>query len=69
MTYWQSAVGETDDFGDSISDEFIDGRTVHGPWALMTPKSFRLHGIGRLGTGAGQRYEKQADGRFLKVDG
>jgi hypothetical protein len=35
----------------------------------MTLKSWRLHGFGKLGTGYGQKYEKQADGRWLKVEG
>jgi hypothetical protein len=33
----------------------IDGRTVHGPWANMCPTHWRLVGVGRLGTGFGQR--------------
>src|SRR5262245_59947610 len=65
--YWMGSVPEKDDFGDSISDEFIDGATQMGPWATMTPRSWMMHGVGRLGTGSGQRYEKQADGKWLKV--
>lgn len=67
--YWLSSVDENDDFGDKIVDEIIDGKTVHGPWALMTPKSFSKHGIGRLGLGLGQRYKLQSDGKWLKVEG
>jgi hypothetical protein len=36
---------------------FIDGRTVHGDWALMCPKCWALYGIEHFGTGAGQMYE------------
>jgi hypothetical protein len=57
-----------DNFGNDITLEFIDGRTNLGPWATMTPASWRQYGTG-LGTGYGQRYQKQADGRWLKVEG
>jgi hypothetical protein len=67
--YWVGAVGEFDDFGCRISDEFIDGKTIMGPWANMSPVSWRQNGIGRLGTGYGQRYKKQPDGKWLKVEG
>jgi hypothetical protein len=67
--YWLSAVGEVDDFGDKITDTIIDGATNMGPWALMTPRSFRYNGLNRLGEGYGQKYEKQEDGRWLKVEG
>lgn len=45
-------------------DGFIDGKTVHGPWAIMGPACFRIYGTG-LGTGRGQRYDR--DG--VKVEG
>ena len=55
--YWMSAVPELDDFGIKIKDEFIDGKTIMGPWALMTPRSWKQYGVGKLGTGLGQRYK------------
>lgn len=67
--YWFGHVGEKDDFGDKIGDEIIDAATKMGPWALMTPKSFKTHGRGKLGTGSGQRYKKQKDGKWLKIEG
>ena len=67
--YWLSAVPEKDDFGDTIKDMFIDGKTVMGPWALMTERSFKSFGTGRMGLGYGQEYEKQKDGKWLKVEG
>lgn len=74
--YWQGPVGpkaadgsQLDDFDQPITDEFIDGKTVMGPWGNMSPKSWARHGVGRLGTGYGQRYKKQSDGRWLKVEG
>jgi hypothetical protein len=66
--YWIGSVGPKDDFGQKIEDEFIDGHTAMGPWAIMTPSSHRIYGFG-LGTGRGQRYERQADGKWLKVEG
>jgi hypothetical protein len=57
-----------DDFKKPIEDEFVDGKTRMGPWAFMTPSSYRMYGVG-LGLGRGQRYEKQDDGKWLKVEG
>lgn len=67
-TYWLSPVGDVDDFGDTIEDIIIDGKTEQGPWALMTPKSFEENGV-NLGLGLGQKYQKQEDGKWLKIDG
>lgn len=67
--YWRSPVGERDDFNALIEGTIIDGKTVMGPWALMSPASWRAYGVGRLGTGLGQKYEKQPDGKWLKVEG
>lgn len=67
--YWTGTPPQTDDFGLMIIDEFIDGKTVMGPWAFMTPSSWREIGIGVLGMGYGQRYKKQDDGKWLKVEG
>ena len=65
VAFWK----KKDDFGDTIKDEIIDGATKLGPWALMTPKSWKIHGHGKLGTGLGQRYKKQKNGKWLKVQG
>jgi hypothetical protein len=35
---------------------------------MMDPTCHRLHGVG-LGVGMGQRYVRQADGRWLKTGG
>jgi hypothetical protein len=67
--YWTGDVGTEDDFGVPIANEFVDGRTRRGPWAIMSLLSWRHAGVGRLGTGYGQRYRKQPDGRWLKVEG
>ena len=69
--YWIGTVGmdEKDDFGFPLDGEFIDGRTRFGPWAIMSLGSWKNNGVGKLGTGFGQRYKKQPDGRWLKVEG
>jgi hypothetical protein len=39
-----------------------------GPWAIMSEASWQRKGIGRTGIGFGQKYEKQEDGKWLKVE-
>lgn len=65
---WFGDVPEEDHWGHAITKEFVDGKTKMGPWAFMAPQSFRLFGVG-LGTGRGQRYQKQEDGQWVKVEG
>lgn len=67
--YWSNSVGNEDDFGDTITDEIIDARTKIGPWGLMTPNSWKKYGFNKLGAGFGQRYKKQKDGKWLKIEG
>jgi hypothetical protein len=66
--YWTGDVGPKDDVGDTIEDVFIDGATTLGPWAIMTPKTHRRIGKG-IGQGLGQKYKRQPDGKWLKVEG
>lgn len=66
--FWSGEVPAKDAFGQPITEEFIDGKTIYGPWAIMSPKSFRERGLG-LGLGRGQRYQRQSDNRWLKVEG
>jgi hypothetical protein len=35
----------------------------------MSHDSWMMVGVKKLGTGYGQKYRKQADGRWLKVEG
>lgn len=68
--YWSGPVPELDSFNRKITDEFIDGRVRgDGRWACFTPESWHARGYRKLGVGFGQRYRKQADGRWLKVEG
>jgi hypothetical protein len=57
---WLSPVGPLDDFGNVIGDSFVDGQTLGGAWAIMTPECHRANG-GRLG----QLYRRQPDGRWV----
>ncbi len=69
--YWIGNIGPLDDLGDPIKDEFIDGKTRMGPWAIMTPATHAKVGVG-LGLGLGQRYRLVVIddvGRWLKVEG
>lgn len=52
-----------------IKDKFYDAKTNIGPWAIMCPSCFNLGpGIGKLGTGLGQKYE--FDGKhWIKTGG
>lgn len=69
--YWTSGVGGFDDFGDPVKDIIIDGKTNQGPWGLMTPKSYKENGFwpNKFGLGIAQKYQKQADGKWLKIEG
>jgi len=51
-----------------IEEVFIDGATWRGAWAIMCPNCYASHGIG-LGLGKGQKFVKQDDERWLKVEG
>lgn len=66
--YWCGVVPQTDDFEAPITDEFYDAKSRMGPWGFMNPASFSIYGMG-VGTGLGQRYKKQTDGRWKKTEG
>lgn len=59
---------ECDICKDDIVDAFYDAKSRMGVWGNMCPLCFNRVGLG-LGTGLGQKYEKQADGRWLKTGG
>lgn len=73
--YWMSPVptaceltGRVSATHDDIAKdgEFVDGKTKMGPWACMCIRCHDRYGVG-LGMGKGQRYTRQADGRWLKT--
>lgn len=52
-----------------INDILIDGKTTDGYWATMCKKCHKIHGIGKFGIGCGQKYEKNSENRFIKIEG
>lgn len=69
-TYWLSKPpAECDTCSTPITTVFYDADTGRG-WACMCPSCQTLGpGLGRVGPGRGQKYEKQADGKWLKTEG
>ena len=67
LSYWLSDPPINCDLCEKpITNVFIDGLTVHGPWAIMCPRCHIIHGKG-LGLNKGQQYQLQADGQWLKL--
>ena len=70
--YYSAEKLTVDDFGVPFTmaegEVVYDAKTTHGPWGTMTETSYQLYGIG-LGTGLGQKYRRQANGEFHKVEG
>lgn len=55
--------------GDSIKNDFVDGKLKVGPWCDMCLDCHKKHGVG-LGLGKGQRYQRQAGMTdFVRVEG
>jgi hypothetical protein len=44
--------------GRTLKQQFVDGKTKMGPWAIMDPVCHKEYGVG-LGPGRGQRYDLQ----------
>ena len=68
--YWMgSAPTKCQITGVDIINQFVDGQSrARGPWAIMHPDYFRIMGY-TPAQGIGQLYEKQEDGRWLKIAG
>lgn len=41
---------------------------IRGQWGCVCPRCFAVYG-GRLGTGLGQKYRRNTEGVFVKVEG
>ena len=46
-----------------------DGKTRHGPWAIMGEAAWELYGCGKLGAGFGQKYLRNEAGEFYISEG
>lgn len=69
--YWRGSTPVKCDLCDQPLDgkKFVDGSTKpQGTWGILDLRCHRIHGNG-LGTGRGQLYERQDDGRYLKIEG
>ena len=73
--YWLSPLkDECQSCGKPFGKLMYDMKTQGGPWANLCDNC-AMHnggnhpGIGRLGLGLGQKYEKQPDGKWLKTEG
>ena len=74
QVYWIGDVGRCNGCQRHLNKEksISDIRTWEGPWGLFCDNCVPAYSIGKTqhyGVGLGQRYEKQADGRWLKVLG
>jgi len=54
--------------GFTLARVFLDAATRRGRWGILCPGCHAEIGLG-VGTGRGQRYERQPDGRWLKTAG
>lgn len=70
--YWLSPLTNCDWCGTPFERVFgakmYDARSKRGPWGNFCPTCFHLE-AGSLGTGHGQEYTYQPDGRWLKTAG
>lgn len=73
MRYISAEKLTEDDFGVPFTkaegEVVYDARTKRGLWACMTQKSYDQHGTGKLGTGFGQKYVRNAEGHLVKSEG
>lgn len=67
--YWRSEPPMNCDIcKGKINGDFIDGKTIDGPWAILCPTCHTIHGIG-FGTGRGQQYTRIEGNLFQKTNG
>lgn len=66
--YWSGPVQCDLNRKHELKTTMYDAKSIYGPWGTMCAECFPRYGIG-LGTGKGQKYEKQEDGKWKKVEG
>ena len=68
MSHWIGDLSQGCDICKRPFGRFMyDAKTTFGPWANLDEACFVLHGMG-MGQGRGQKYEKQEDGSYLKMN-
>ncbi len=66
---WVGRVEDCDVCHEYLKDVMYDANIrTFGMWGNICQRCFDYHRC-RLGTGLGQKYERQSDGRWLKVGG
>jgi hypothetical protein len=53
----------------SLALTFVDGRTSDGRWGIMCPNCRISEGRINLGTGLGQKFERNPGGPWVKTQG
>ena len=66
--YYAGAPETCDVCNKPLDKMMYDCLTRFGGWANLCQSCFNRYGLG-LGTGKGQRYSQQEDGRWLKTHG
>lgn len=71
LKFWMGSVpSNCDACSMELTDKFYDAKTKFGPWGNLCPACHTNGpGLGKVGTGLGQGYTKQDDGRWLKTAG
>jgi len=57
------------DYCGEAADTMYDSASKEGPWAFMCPDCWEKHGLGKIGVGYAQRYDRDPDGRLFKTAG
>lgn len=71
MKQWLGpAPTKCDTCGQPIVDTFYDAATIHRMWACMCPNCQVFGpGLNKVGTGIGQEYKKNKEGKWIKTAG
>ena len=56
-------------FAQGEGQKMYDAKSLMGPWGNFCSACFKDFTQGKLGTGYGQEYTRQADGKWLKTGG
>lgn len=68
LKYWHGGM-TCDACEQIITDTLYDAASTNGQWGTFCHRCWTEYTTMRLGTGSGQKYAQQPDGRFAKVEG